>query len=71
MYFTEINGIHPQLKERLIRQAWMDLNELASKVVRIKQYIHENEKKCAISGKGTQFVSLIDKEESDDNQHAY
>ena len=61
-----ISGMHPQLKEKLVGQACTDLNSLATRAVRIEQFIQEKEKKRAARHRGPSLVSIIEAEESDD-----
>lgn len=42
--FMAISGINPQLRDKFVRQAYHDLNELAYRAIRIEQFIQEKEK---------------------------
>lgn len=56
-------NIHPQLKEKLVAQAYGDLSRLASKANLIEQSIQEKELRRANKGRGFNLISLVNFDE--------
>lgn len=63
MFFT----MEPTIKIETVGHVYHNLNELASRVTHIEQFIQEKEKKCVSRDKSPHIVSIVDMKESEDD----